>query len=172
MRGILFLELFIIVFSIWLYNYMTRKGYKHVGRKLAILFVGVLLFEIISEPMWLNLGFDQWAYIYRDITWILTLGWMDLFMVTFILVDFAFPKLLEKKKFWMYALIIEAITVPIEMALLQTGVRQYAPVLRATFSGFLIPFTIVPIEAIYAIPLFTSLIIAFYKYVNYLFETA
>jgi len=60
--------------------------------------------------------------------------------------------------------------VPLESGLLITGVRGYAEVLTSTFSGTLIPFTPVPLEAIWALPLFTSLILTFYKYVNYLFE--
>ncbi len=170
MSWIFFLELFIIAFTIGLYFFMKKRGHKNVLRKLIILFVGVLLFEIMSEPMWLNLGFDSWAYIYKDITWIITLGWVSIFMTSILIVDHAFHHLPEKKRFWLYLLFSEAITVPLEMLLLETGIRKYAPILIDTMTGFTIPFTTVPLEAIYAIPLFTSLIIVFYKYVNHLFE--
>lgn len=168
--GILIFEFAIIVFTISLWGYMKKKDYKNVTRKFIILFVGVLLFELMSEPMWLNQGFSWWAYLYKDITWIITLGWVSIFMVSILLVDFAFTKLPEKKKFWIYLLFIQAITVPIEAGLVQSGIRNYAPFLKATMTGFNIPLTVVPLEAIYAIPLFTSLILTFYKYVNYLFD--
>ena len=170
MSWILFLEIFIILFTIGLYFFMKKRGHKNVLRKLIILFVGVLLFEIMSEPMWLNLGFDSWAYVYKDITWIITLGWVGIFMSSILIVDHAFSHLPEKKRFWLYLLFSEAITVPLEMLLLETGIRKYAPVLMETMTGFTIPLTTVPLEAVYAIPLFTALILAFYKYVNHLFE--
>jgi len=170
MTWISFLEVFIIVFTVGLYLFMKKKGHKNVLKKMIILFIGVLLFEMMSEPMWLNIGFDRWAYIYNDITWIITLGWVNIFMVSMLVVDRAFYKLPERRRFWLYLLFSEAITVPIEMLLLMTGIRKYAPVLMETMTGFTIPFTNVPLEAIYAIPLFTSLILAFYKYVNHIFE--
>ncbi len=170
MSGVLLFEIIVILYTIGLFTYMVKKKYSNVLRKFCILFVGVLLFEIMSEPMWLNDGFSSWAYIYQDITWVLTLGWVSIFMTAIILIDRSYGSLSEHKRFWYYLLCIEAITVPIEMGLLQTGVRDYAPLLKQSMSGLLIPFTIVPIEAVYAIPLFAALIISFYKYINHLFE--
>jgi uncharacterized protein with PQ loop repeat len=120
--------------------------------------------------MWQNLGFQKWAYVWGDITWVITLGWVGLFMFTFLFVDYAFRKITEKKRFWIYLLFLEALVVPIESWLVISGIRKYAPILANTFSGYNIPFTPVPIEAIYAVPLFTSLIICFYKYLNYIFN--
>lgn len=168
--NILFLEILIIVCTILLWWYMKKQGYKNVTRRMIILFIGVLLFELMSEPMWLNLGFHKWAYLYKDITWIITLGWVLIFMISMLLVDFSFPNLQEKKRFWLYLLFAETITVPLEMMLLETGIRKYAPILLDTMTGFTIPFTSVPMEAIYAIPIFSALIISFYKYINHLFE--
>ncbi len=163
-------EFIVIIYTILLAVFMIKRKHKNVLRKMAILFIGVLLFEIISEPMWLNTGFDSWAYIYRDITWVMTLAWVSVFLTAIMLVDYGYGRLPEKKRFWLYLLIIEAIYVPIEAGLIQTGVRAYAPVLTETMTGFAIPLTSVPLEAIYAIPIFTALILSFYKYVNYLCE--
>ncbi|MBT4857930.1 hypothetical protein HON49_02050 [archaeon] len=171
MNWIIFLEVLIVVYFIGLWFYMNKKGYKNTTRKLIILFFGVLLFEVMSEPMWLNLGFHKWAYLYKDITWIITIGWVNIFTTSFLLVDYHFGHIIEYKRFWLYLFFVEAITVPLETLLLQTGIREYAGVLTSTMIGKTIPLTIVPIEAIYAIPLFATLIICFYKYVNYLFET-
>jgi len=171
MSGLLIAEILIVVFAVLLWAYMKTKGYRNVTRKFLILFVGVLLFEFMSEPMWNNNGFQSWAYIWQDITWVIALAWVGIFMFTFLIVDYAFRKTPEKKKFWIYLLILEAIVVPLESALVISGVRGYAPILANTFSGYMIPLTVVPIEAVYAVPLFTSLIICFYKYVNYLFDS-
>ncbi len=171
MSGLLITEILIVAFTIILWVYMKTKGYRNVTRKFLILFFSVLLFEFMSEPMWNNSGFQNWAYIWQDITWVITLGWVGIFMFTFLIVDYAFRTTSEKKKFWIYLLVLEAIVVPLESALVISGIRGYAPILADTLSGYMIPLTVVPIEAVYAVPLFTSLIICFYKYINYLFDT-
>ena len=171
MKYITIFEFLIIVFSILLWYYMNKKGHRNVTRKFVILFIGVLLFEIISEPMWLNVGFDSWTYIYKDITWVMTLAWVCTFMLSILLVDYGYRNLPEKRRFWLYILVIETIYVPVEVGLIEGGVRSYAPILTKTMSGLYIPKTGVPIEAIYAIPMFTSLILAFYKYINHLFDS-
>jgi hypothetical protein len=171
MSGLLIFELLTIIFVVGLFIYMKQKGYTNILRKFLILFVSILLFEIMSEPMWNNSGFQSWTYIWQDITWVITLGWIGIFMFTFLFVDYAFPTTSEKKKFWIYLLFLEAIVVPIESILLISGVREYAPILANTLSGYMIPLTQVPLEAVFAIPLFTTLIICFYKYANYLFDT-
>jgi hypothetical protein len=170
MIGILLFELSIVFSLIGLWWYMTKRRHAHVLRKLAILFIGILLFEIMSEPMWINAGFQPWAFLYRDITWVLTLGWVVVFMVAILVVDYAAIGKSERQKFWLYLLLIETIVVPIESCLIIFGIRDYAPVLKSTMSGLTIPFTLVPLEAVFAVPLFAALIIAFYKYVNHLFE--
>tara|TARA_Y100000034_G_scaffold77860_1_gene93600 strand:+ start:2196 stop:2720 length:525 start_codon:yes stop_codon:yes gene_type:complete len=169
--GILFYELSIIIITIVLWFYMRKKGYSHVTRKFIILFLGVLLFEIISEPMWLNIGFDSWAYIYGDITWVLTLGWVNTFMIAILAVDYFFREASEKKKFFLYLLFISALVIPAEAFMISLGVRGYAEFLLETMrSGVVIPVLYLPIEAIYAVPIFCSLILSFYKYINYLFD--
>lgn len=150
--------------------FMTKKGYKNVSRKFIILLIGALLFEIMSEPMWINSKLSNWAYLYKDISWILTLGWVSIIMVSILLVDYGFRHLPEKKRFWLYLLIVEAITVPLETVLFTVGIRGYAPELLERTSGFLIPFTKMPIEGVIVIPIFISLILTFYKYVNYLMD--
>ena len=170
MIGILIFELFVIAFTIGLWIFMSKKGYKKVSRKFIVLFVGALLFEIMSEPMWINSKLSSWAFLYKDISWVLTLGWVSIIMFSILLVDYEFRKLPEKKRFWLYLLVIEAITVPLETVLFTVGIRGYAPELLARTSGFLIPFTTMPVEGVIVIPIFISLIITFYKYVNYLID--
>ena len=170
MSGVVIFEVLILLFTVLVATFMKIKGYKHVFRKFVILFVSVLLFEIMSEPMWMNLGFQNWAYLWQDITWIITVGWTGIFMFSFLVVDYIFIETSEKKKFWLYLLLLEVTVVPLEAFLVISGIRAYAPILANTFSGYFVPFTIVPIEAIYAIPIFTTLIICFYKYANYLFD--
>ena len=163
---VLAFELFVIIYAVGLYWFMRQKQYKNVTRKFVILFLGVLIFEIISEPMWLNPGFHKWAYIYSDVTWIFTLGWLSVYMTSMILIDYFYGHLSDAKRFFMYILVAEAFIIPIETFLIQIGVRGYAPVLLNNLSGILIPYTQMPLEALLAFPMFTALIITFYKYMN------
>jgi len=170
MVNILFFEIFVIALTILLYFFMKKAGYKNIERKFIILGIAVLLFEIISEPLWMNIGLHKWTYIYSDVSWIMTLGWILIIMVSFMIVDNSFGHLSGRKKFWYYLFFIQAFTVPIEIFLVHNGIRGYAPELLATTSGYLIPFTSVTLDMIYGVPLFTALIITFYKYVNYIFD--
>lgn len=162
-------EVVIILYVIALYIFMIKHKYKNIARKSIILIIGILLFEFMSEPMFENIGFHSWSYLYKDITWIVTLEWLSIIFTSIIIVDYLYSHLPEKRRFWLYLLFIEGITVPIEIFLVQTGIRKYAELLTVNLSGLYIPFTSVPIEGVFAIPAFTALILCFYKYVNHLF---
>ena len=164
-------EVIAVAFPLVLWYYLKIKRHRHVTRKFLVLLMSVLIFEFLKEPLWENVGFQRWAYIWHDLTWVITFGWVGLFMTMFLIVDTTFRTLPEKKKFWVYLLSIEAIVVPIESVLVTIGIRDYSPLLKSSLIGFTIPLTPVPIEAIYYIPLFASFIICFYKYINYLFNT-
>ena len=147
---------------------MKKNKYKHIFLKAIILFVGVFLFEVISEPMWRNLLLNSWSYIYHDVSWIITLGWVNIFLVSIILVDSFFKRFDEKRKFWLYLLFVTIITVPIEALLLKVGIRAYDPVLLDTMSG--ITFLSAPIETLFIVPMIAALVIPFFKVVYGLFE--
>ena len=162
--GILILELLVIIITIGLYFGMKKMGYKKIWKKFIIMILAILLFMIISEPMYRNQGLDTWAYLYRDVAWTLVLGFADIFLISIAIVDKLWGKFKEKAKFWLYLLVVTIITVPIESGLLKIGVRGYSPILTDTFSGFMIPLTRVPIEVFLAVPILAALVIGFYMY--------
>lgn len=170
MTGILIFEIAIVLLSVGLWYYMKRNGHKNILKKFLILFIGVLLFEIMSEPMWRNINLNSWAYVYHDISWIITLGWLNIFMISMLLVDHFFSSYSEGKKFWLNLLFVTIITTPIEVALLATGLRDYDPILTSTMTGISIPFTSAPLEIIMVIPIIAALIIPFYKVMLELFN--
>ncbi len=170
MKGILFFELGVVLFTVVFWATLYQKKYKHLVRKFIILFAGVFLFEVISNPMWVNSGFHRWSYLFHDVSWVLTLSLVDLFMLSFVLVDYSFKHIPLKRRFWLYILVVETFLITLESSLLASGIQMYADDLTKTMTGLKIPFTIVPIEAIYAIPLLAILIITFYKYINFMFE--
>ena len=164
--GLLLIEILPLVVALVLYVFMQKMGYKKVWQKFLIMIVAVLLFMIMSEPMYRNPGLDSWAYLYRDVPWTVILGWADIFLASVLLVDKAWSKLSEKTKFWLYLVVATVITVPIESMLLDTGLRTYAPDLTSTFSGIMIPLTQTPIEVLLAVPMIGALVIGFYKYLS------
>jgi hypothetical protein len=164
--GIVLVELLPLIGAIILYLLMQKMGYKKVWQKFLVMIIGVLLFMIMSEPMYRNPGLDVWAYIYRDVPWTVVLGWADIFFASIIIVDKLWGKYKENAKFWLYLLVVTIITVPIESILLRSGLRSYTPELTSTFSGFMIPLTAAPIEVLLAVPIIGALVISFYKYVS------
>ena len=162
--SILLFELLMILITVIIVGYMKMSGQKEVMKKFGLMLIAVLLFDIMSEPMWINQGLDSWAYLYGNVSWVLAFGWASIFFLTFLIVDNGFKKMLEKGKFWLYLLVATILTVPAESLILKLGIRSYAPVLSETFSGLMIPLTHVPVEVLLATPIITALIIPFYKY--------
>ncbi|MDO8460675.1 MAG: hypothetical protein Q7S74_06200 [Nanoarchaeota archaeon] len=160
------IELLSLLIAVVLYFIMQKIGYKKVWKKYLFMILAILLFMIMSEPMYRNPGLDSWAYIYRDVPWTVVLGWADIFFASIIITDKLWPKRSEKVKFWLYLIIVTIITVPIESVLLSTGLRTYVTDLTKTFSGILIPLTNVPIEVLVAVPIIATLIISFYKFLG------
>ena len=172
MSGVLSFEISMILITVVLWFLLKKKGDKHITKKLILLFIGVLLFEIMSEPMWRNLRLDPWAYLFNDVSWIITLGWVNIFVVAMLIVDKFWNNLSEGKKFWLYLLFITLITTPAEILILQAGIRAYDPVLTDTMLGIMIFGTKGPIEIIFIVPIIAALIIAFYKFFDDLFKSS
>jgi hypothetical protein len=161
----LLLEILIVIITLGILLYMKKSGHKEVMKKFGIMLLAVFLFQIMSEPMWINSNLHSWAYLYGNVSWVLTFGWASIFFLTFLIVDNGFKKMPEKNKFWLYLLVATIITVPAESLILKLGIRSYADILSQTFSGIMIPLTLVPIEVLIATPMISALIIPFYKYV-------
>ena len=164
--NILLFEALVVIVTIGILAYMKYSGQKNVMKRFGLMLVAVFLFQIMSEPMWVNNNLDSWAYLYGNVSWVLTFGWVSIFFITFLLVDKGFKKMHEKNKFWLYLLVATIITVPAESLILKLGIRSYADVLSSTFSGLMIPLTQVPIEVLFAVPIISALIIPFYEYIS------
>jgi len=162
--NILLFELLVIIITVGILVYMSKSGQKDVMKKFGLMLVAVFLFQIMSEPMWVNSKLHSWAYLYGNVSWVLTFGWAIIFFLTFLIVDGGFKRMPEKSKFWLYLLVATIITVPAESLIIKLGIRSYADVLSQTFSGLMIPLTQVPLEILFAVPMISALIIPFYKY--------
>lgn len=162
MSGVILFEFFIIFVTLGLWYTFKRQG-KHGTRMIVSMFLGVLLFEMLAYPMWHNFGYSAYTYI-GPVNWIVTLGWANIFLVSLSLVDYTFHRTSEGKKFWLYIIFMTIITTPIEVAMLNLGIRSYDSILTSTLSGASLPFTLQPIEIFLVLPLVGALVFPFYKY--------
>lgn len=154
-------EVVVIVGAIVAYVILSRCTTK-VWQRAGVMAVGVFLFELFTAPMWVNNHLGWWAYIYCDVSWVLTLGWTTLILSTVVLVDYWLPNWSEPKRFAFSLLCLTGIVLVAEIAVVALGIRSYAPEVMATISGYYL--LDVPIEVLYYVPVFTALVIAFYKY--------
>lgn len=133
-------------------------------RSFATTLAAVLLFEVTVEPMVQNVGFPAWSYVFHDITLVLTGAWIVLVWAAINAVDKFFIHFDLKRKFLAYLGIVFLAVLPAEAWLMATGHRVYGPTTVAAFTGLRIPWTMVPMEVAFGIPLYFALIISFVKY--------
>ena len=131
---------------------------------LVVAVTGVFLFEIMIEPMVVNDKLPSWSYVYHDISFLMTGGWVLLIWLSMILVDGVLPRLGPRRRFAAYLVVLAIIILPIEAWLINTGVRVYGPSAVEDFAGYHVPLLDVPTEVAFAIPLYMGLIIGFIRY--------
>ena len=141
-------------------------GLSHLKDKLwqryLIMAIGVFLFEFFTSPMWNNYKLGPWAYVYQDVSWVLTLGWTTLILTTVILIDKFFASLRTWQRFGLYLLFLTVAVLILESIVVNLGIRSYAPEVQAVFLGYKV--FGVNIEVFYYVPVFMTLVISFYKY--------
>ena len=85
-----------------------------------------------------------------------------------LLVDKLLPNIKEWKRFFGYLVILTVLIIPLEILVVNLGIRGYSPEVTNAISGVFI--LGVPIEILYYIPVFTGLIISFYKYWSFVID--
>ncbi len=165
--GTLTFGLSVIVASVCVFLFLGRFTDK-LWRRIAVMAIGVLIFEIFTAPMWINNSLGRWAYVYVDVSWILTLGWTAMILGVVVMVDHWFATWSAAKRFGVYVGVLLVLVLIAEIVVFNLGIRRYAPEVLESISGLRI--LGVPIEVFYYAPVFTSLIIAFYKYWIFLID--
>lgn len=133
-------------------------------RSLLISFLSVFLFELMIEPMVVNAKLPQWSYVYRDISVLVTGGWVVIVWLAINLVDTVWIHVDLLGKFLRYLFVISLVALPIESWLVLNGYRIYGASTAAAFSGFVVPVIQVPVEIAFAIPFYFALVVSFMKY--------
>lgn len=150
--------------------FVLRRFVDKLWRRAAVMAVGVLLFELFTAPMWINEHLGRWAYVYCDLSWILTLGWTALILGAVVLVDRWKAEWSAPKRFAAYLGLLLVLVTIAEVVVVAIGIRKYSPEVMASVSG--ISILGVPIEILYYVPVFTALVIAFYKYWSFVIDEA
>ncbi len=159
--SIIAFEMFIIIGGL-ASLFILPKFKNKIWQRYLIMALGVFIFEFFTAPMWRNYHLGQWAYVYQDVSWILTIGWSTLILSIIILVDHFLLRLREWQRFALYLVSLTILIFIFEAIVIALGIRSYAPEVEAVLLG---PHLFnVPIEGLYYIPVFTALVISFYKY--------
>lgn len=168
--GIFIFELLIVaVAAVLLVLLVTHKNYdllKRFGRIAG----GVLIFEIFTQPLWNSYRLGIASYLYVDVSWVLTLGWSLILFFSWVVADrFVYGTKKKKKgqeiQSFFLTLLISVIAGLIgEQIVLALGIRSYSPEVQSILTGIALPLTQVPVEAIFYMPVFMTLVLSFAKY--------
>ena len=142
---------------VWLARFRER-----LPARVAAMAVGVLIFELFTAPMWHNAHLGEWAYLYRDVSWVLTLGWTVLFLLVVEVGDRLLPHWRAWRRFLLNLLVLTLLVVPLEWLVVRLGIRSYAPeVVEAARGGWVDG---MPLAVLYYVPVFSALVLGFYRY--------
>jgi len=161
--AIITFEVFIFVIAI-LSLFFLSKVTNRILLRFAIIAIGVFIFEFFTGPMWHNYRLGEWAYVYRDVSWVLTIGWSTIIIVPVVLVDKFLAAKKEWLKFLLYLLFVFIIALWGEKAVVELGIRSYSQESLEVIGNRFIPFLDIPLGSLYYIPVFMTLVIGFYKY--------
>ncbi len=167
--SIIFFEFFIVLATLLALHFFSKND-KNILAKYVIIVAGVFIFEFFTAPMWYNYHLGDWAYVYRSVSWILTIGWATLILVPSIIIDVR----MKQRKVWersvAYVLSVTVLGLIGEAIVVNLGVRSYAPETLAVINGHYMPLLNIPWKALYYIPVFMALVLSFYKYWSLLIE--
>lgn len=159
----LIFELLVIALSIGVIGYLVSKKNWVLLKRFGLIATGILIFELFTQPLWNNYSMSWWAYLYVDVSWILTLGWTMIIYFAWLITEKYIHPPKEYQRFF-YTLFISAITgLAAEAVVISLGIRSYSPEVQEIISGYT-PLFNIPLEAFFYIPLFMTLVISFVKY--------
>jgi hypothetical protein len=141
-----------------------RRRRPRVLAHYATLAAGVVIFELFTAPMWNNFRLGVWAYVYKDVSWILTLGWTTMILTTIVLVDAWRPGWSEGRRFVVYLVVLSVLVAVAERVVVALGIRSYAPEVEEVLRDSYLPLLGISIHQLYYVPVFLTLVISFYKY--------
>ena len=156
-------EILVLLVTLILLLYLQSKN-KNSWKVFLITAIGVLLFEYFTQALWFNQNLENWAYLYLDISWVLTLLWTNVILFSIFTIENLNPRVSEIKKFFMSIGIITIFVVVIEWILIRTNIRGYPQVILDLYESLPRLFGIVPLKELIYVIAFMSLVVAFTRY--------
>lgn len=154
--GVVLLSLLILV--------VLRKSNDKIYRRFGLTFLAVLLFEYFTHPLWINTNLQPWAYLYLDVSWVITLCWTNLIVASMAIVEYTLPKIRKSKQFLSLMGLLVVGGLYLEWLFLRLGIRQYPEVIKEYLANTYRIFNVVPVVEIFYLPTFLALIVGFVKY--------
>ena len=153
-----------VIALVGLFLLIINKLDSGVFRRFALACAAVLLFEYFTQALWINKNMASWSYLYLDVNWILTIGWAGIIVVCLQIIELYFPNLNELTRYIYSVLLVGIVGFFAEWVVVGLGIREYPPGVQESLSGIMLGYGKVPIEALYYIPVFMALMIAFVRY--------
>lgn len=159
---ILLFEVAVVVAFVATYRFL-RTRVEAVGRHALLMAVGVFLLEFFTGPMWENRNLGVWAYVYSDVSWIFTLAWTTVLLLTVYAVDSVVGPQRAWQRFAGSLVIMTPVALVLDATAKALGIRVYSPEVLEAAGPARIPVLDVPAAGLYYIPVFMSLVLSFYR---------
>ncbi len=166
---ILVFEIAVVVAFLLTYWFLNSR-IEHAGRHITLIAVGMFLIEFFTGPMWQNHHLGVWAYVYSDVSWILTLAWVVILSLSIYFVEEVVHVKAPVWRWVGFLLVITPVTVVGDGLVKALGIRTYSPEVIAAAGPATIPILDVPVAGLYYVPVVMTLVWAFYKHWLPIFE--
>ena len=143
---------------------LLQKANKKTLLRFGLAFCGILLFEYFTQSLWVNEGLEPWAYLYLDISWILTIGWSTIVVVSMAIIENYGKKLSKTKQMLSIIGLITVIGIIAEWVVVNLGIREYALRVQTMLAESPKILGNIPLREIIYIPAFMFLVVFFIKY--------
>jgi hypothetical protein len=114
--------------------------------------------------MWTNQHLGPWAYVYSDVSWILTIGWTVLISLSIYVVEQVLRAKEPWKRYVLFLLIITPVTIACDGLVRGLGIRESSPETAAAAGSAMFPIIDVPVAGLYYVPVVMTLVYSFYKH--------
>lgn len=160
---ILLFEVGVIVAAVLTYRFLSTRV-QRVRRHLLVIAIGMFLIEFFTGPMWRNQHLGFWAYVYSDVSWILTIGWTVLISLSIYFVEQVLHIREAWRRYAVFLVVITPVTIVCDGLVRALGIRTSSPETAAAAGPGMILFIDVPMAGLFYVPVVMTLVWSFYKH--------
>lgn len=160
---ILLFEIVVIVAGVLTYRFLSTR-IQRAGTHLLLIAVGMFLIEFFTGPMWKNQHMGPWAYVYSDVSWILTIAWTVVISLTIYVVERVLRATKPWQRYVLFLVIITPVIIACDGLVRWLGIRESSPETAAAAGPEMFPIINVPLAGLYYLPVVMTLVYSFYKH--------